>query len=289
MSEGKEVAVIEPQRGAAALLRPIAPVGDVLAAQNAARELIGKALTKGRDYGVIPGTGSKPTLLKPGAERLCAAFGAAPTFQVEEREVNHDRQQEWTKEKWEGAKGSRRKVAVSGTSIGLYRYVVRCTLVQRETGITLGEGIGVCSTMESKYIDRPRDLENTVLKMAEKRALIAATLITFGLSDQFTQDVEDMAENGDEEPAAILIAEVPAATGQLAILRGLIKSPAFTDKVRAGVEAEITAGLTHDRAVLLIEQAQARIAQRSEFDRTPAPSPEPVASQTADYDDSLPF
>src|SRR5690606_10620038 len=59
-------------------------------------------------------------------------------------------------------------------------------------GVVIGEGVGSCSTMESKYIDRPRDCENTALKMAKKRAYVDATLTTFGLSDQFTQDVEDM-------------------------------------------------------------------------------------------------
>src|SRR5690606_25684207 len=78
-----------------------------------------------------------------------------------------------------------------GLSLGLYRYVVECRLVHRASGVTVGQGIGSCSSMESKYIDRPRDSENTILKMACKRAYIAATLNTHGLSDQFTQDMED--------------------------------------------------------------------------------------------------
>src|SRR5690606_23849470 len=64
----------------------------------------------------------------------------------------------------------------------------------RESGLVIGSGMGSCSSLESKYISRPRDLENTILKMAKKRAYVDATLSTFGLSDQFTQDVEDMAE-----------------------------------------------------------------------------------------------
>ena len=35
------------------------------------------------------------------------------------------------------------------------------------------------------------DIANTVLKMADKRALVAATLIATGLSEYFTQDIED--------------------------------------------------------------------------------------------------
>jgi hypothetical protein len=37
------------------------------------------------------------------------------------------------------------------------------------------------------------DIENTILKMADKRALVAATLIATGCSDIFTQDIEDQA------------------------------------------------------------------------------------------------
>jgi hypothetical protein len=36
-------------------------------------------------------------------------------------------------------------------------------------------------------------LENTILKMAKKRAQVDAVLTTFGLSDQFTQDMEEQA------------------------------------------------------------------------------------------------
>jgi len=38
------------------------------------------------------------------------------------------------------------------------------------------------------------DLVNTILKMADKRALVAATLIATGLSEYFTQDVEDFID-----------------------------------------------------------------------------------------------
>lgn len=39
------------------------------------------------------------------------------------------------------------------------------------------------------------DLDNTLLKMADKRALVAATLVATGCSDIFTQDVEDLGED----------------------------------------------------------------------------------------------
>lgn len=44
--------------------------------------------------------------------------------------------------------------------------------------------------------DEIPDLANTILKMAQKRALVAATLIATGLSDYFTQDIEDFIPPG---------------------------------------------------------------------------------------------
>jgi hypothetical protein len=66
-------------------------------------------------------------------------------------------------------------------------------------GQVVGDCIGVCSTMESKYVDRPRDCENTALKIAQKRAHVGATLNAFGLSEQFTQDVEDNPDSASTD------------------------------------------------------------------------------------------
>lgn len=187
------------------LLRPVASPEEVLSAQNEVRTLVAKALVKDRDFGVIPGT-NKPTLLKPGAERINAAYGIAAEYAVVEKEIDHDRPVSFVKRtwKWGQVRGEKIWTETPGQSEGLYRYVVECRLVHRASGAIVGQGIGSCSTMESKYIDRPRDLENTVLKMASKRAYIAATLNTHGLSDQFTQDIEDNPEAfgaGEAEPA----------------------------------------------------------------------------------------
>lgn len=184
-------------RALTGLLRPIAAPAEVLAVQNETRALIEKALEEGRDYGVIPGT-QRPTLYKPGAERVNAAFGMRTVFEVMEKEIDHDHENHFYG-KYDD------KTGPPSTSYGLYRYVVLCRLIHRETGQEVGQGVGSCSTLETKYISRPRDSENTTLKMAKKRALIDATLSAFGLSDQFTQDVEDFRQaGGGDEPTAAL-------------------------------------------------------------------------------------
>jgi hypothetical protein len=161
------------------LVMPIATIDQLKHAQAAVAAIV-QGLQVDVDYGVIPGTKTS-TLKKPGAERLCAAFGAHPTYTIVSQEVDHDRKVNW------------QKYGKKGESLGLYRYVIKCD-INNAKGRFLASGIGSCSTMESKYIDRPRDLENTIIKMAQKRAFVGAVLNAFSLSDRFTQDVEDFQQ-----------------------------------------------------------------------------------------------
>lgn len=180
------------------LLRPVAPPEEVIASQEETRSLISKALQPKRDYGLIPGT-QKETLFKAGAERIVLAFGCYARFIVREKEVDHNAEVRFSKKQrvYNNAHAGDRSYTekmVDGISHGIYRYVIECEIVFRETDSVVGAFIGSCSSLESKYIDRPRDTENTIIKMAEKRALVGAALTTFGLSDQFTQDTEDMPD-----------------------------------------------------------------------------------------------
>lgn len=180
-----------------ALVRPVAKPTDLLALHDEVTQIIQSNLTKGVDYDVIPGTGDNPSLMKPGAEKLNLAFGAAAEYDIIEQEAEHDREVRWTKKKkvWRNQfRGDKifNWELEDGASLGLYRYVVRCRIVRE--GRVLASCIGVCSTLESKYVDRPRDCENTALKMAQKRAYVGATLHAYGLSNRFTQDVEENPE-----------------------------------------------------------------------------------------------
>ena len=61
------------------------------------------------------------------------------------------------------------------------------------------EGLGSCNNRERKYIKMdPYTMDNTVLKMAKKRALVDAALLVGSLSDIFTQDLEDMDLSGEK-------------------------------------------------------------------------------------------
>lgn len=148
---------------------------------NQLQYLMSNVLKQGEHYGVIPGTKGKPSLLQPGAEKICLMFKLVPRYRVEKTQLP----------------GGHREVEVT------------CTLYQRGSDVVEGEGMGSCSTMESKYRYRKKwvngspvreentdiaDTYNTVLKMAKKRALVDAVKSTTAASDIFTQDVEDLPD-----------------------------------------------------------------------------------------------
>lgn len=183
---------------------------------NALVEFTKTVMKSGKDYGIVPGT-DKPTLLKPGAEKLCTLFGFSPEFEIADKVVDF--------------KG------------GLFYFQYRCMLVRE--GQIVATGLGSCNSMEKKYRYRnvtekkatqdekdrairvenksgsygnyrvyvlentePYDLINTIDKMAQKRALVAAILIGANASEFYTQDVEDMGyiegdyrEIGEDKPA----------------------------------------------------------------------------------------
>ena len=182
-------------------LMPAMSLNEAKHRYNVLVEYTKEMMTEGKDYGVIPGTGDKPTLLKPGAEKLCSLFGLYPEFET----VDH----------------------ITDFEKGLFYFREKCTLYRN--GEPVASGVGSCNNMEKKYRYRyvyenkateeeketavsvetkngrygaykvykvensePFDLVNTIDKMAQKRALVAATLIGANASEFYTQDIEDL-------------------------------------------------------------------------------------------------
>ena len=170
-------------------------------------EAMEEAMKVGVHYGKIPGT-PKPTLFKSGAEILGVLFQISPHFEV--------------------LSSTRTRDVVS--------YTVCCTYKHNLTGNSVGNGTGSCNTLETRYSDtiatqnrnrarrgKPEtacawELDNTVLKMACKRAMVSAILSATAASDVFTQDVEDYqpAKAGrDLDLGAMLDArKAPRAAGE---------------------------------------------------------------------------
>lgn len=158
--------------------------------------VVQKTLKEKQDYGVVPGT-NKPTLLKPGGEKICMLFGLNPEYEFLQTTEDYDKE--------------------------FFSYNIRCTLFRNKQPVA--QGVGSCNSKEKKYrfinvdelpenyvgyseqitdkygrvkykINNPDicSLVNTVLKMAKKRAFIDAVLQVASLSEVFTQDLEDMGD-----------------------------------------------------------------------------------------------
>ncbi|TRZ67801.1 MAG: hypothetical protein D4R98_03425 [Comamonadaceae bacterium] len=123
---------------------------------------------------------SKPSLFKPGAEKICGMLGVTvryPTLKDYEQ------------------------VALAGAPPSVI--ILRCEIVDASGGV-VADGVGARSLAQD-YGDL-----NKALKMAEKSAHIDATLRMAGLSEVFTQDIEDMQQRREAE--SIQAAEVQLQT-----------------------------------------------------------------------------
>lgn len=135
------------------------------------QKLVRENLQDGKDYGTIPGT-SKPTLFKPGAEKILMLMGLQSTYEI------IDSTRDWKE--------------------GFFQYQVRCTLKKGDVMIT--QGLGSCNSKERKYINQSGfNIDNTILKMAKKRSQVDASLTVASLSEIFTQDLEDIGVVDDDD------------------------------------------------------------------------------------------
>jgi hypothetical protein len=112
---------------------------------------------------------SKPSLWKPGAEKICGMLGLIPRFpNLAEYE----------------------RAALGAVDVKVI--ILKCEL-HTGSGFVAAEGTG------ARRVDQDRGDINKSLKMAEKSAHIDATLRVAGLSELFSQDLEDMLQDkGDK-------------------------------------------------------------------------------------------
>lgn len=163
-------------------------------------EYISKNMVQGKDYGTIKvkGVESKPSLFKPGSEKFCSLFKLRATFRRDDETIE-----------------------MLGNTSGILGYI--CELVDSR-GRVVGEGRGTAKTDPNGS-----DFDiNKQVKIAQKRAQIDAVLRTGGLSDFFTQDLEDMpkehfaAQNGPKQASDGITATVtPPSQNQLNFIASL--------------------------------------------------------------------
>lgn len=141
-------------------------IDSAIEAQKLLERFINEILVSDVDYGFIQGYG-KPSLLKSGAEKLCNFYRLIPRVEVTSR--------------------------VDEFHSPFFSREVKITLLDSINETIRGEGLGSCNSKEAKYQkEDPYALQNVILKMAKKRALIDAVLNVSGLSSRFTQDIEDI-------------------------------------------------------------------------------------------------
>lgn len=127
---------------------------------------------------------SKDCLFKPGAEKIAGMLGVTPTFP--------------TLHRYEEA-------ALAG--VALKQIILRCHMVD-SAGRVVADGIGARS-LDQDYGDI-----NKSLKMCAKSAHIDATLRMAGLSEVFTQDLDQMKADGKLESSEAPVAKVVRPTAK---------------------------------------------------------------------------
>lgn len=190
---------------------------------NIVQDIMRNVMKDGEHYGVIPGTG-KPSLYKPGAEKLGFTFRLRPEYEIRETNMmNGHREISVVCTLYHIPTGQSvgQGVGSATTMEGKYRYrggekegtgqaipkeywnlkkigkTAEAQALIGGPGFSAGKINGnweICSTGEKQEHDNPADYYNTILKMAKKRAHVDAILTATAASDIFTQDVEDMPE-----------------------------------------------------------------------------------------------
>lgn len=181
MSEIKDVVPVQVFNSSLTVTR------DMLNALKEQRGLLAEFVTsqlkKDNDYGIIPGT-KRPSLFKPGAEKIRGLFGLNVTLECTDKVLDH------------------------ATNFSMYTYKAK---VFKNDNL-IAECEGSTNSQEQKYKERKvwrqkpngpgkeqiseitpiYDILNTLQKMAQKRAFVGAIIIAVGASDFFTQDIDDI-------------------------------------------------------------------------------------------------
>ena len=200
---GMDIAAYQPQALEEYRPRIIMAPDEAAELDKSLRDMMRAVLREDVDFGVIPGTGSKPTLLKPGAEKLLQWFGFGHSTEKVETERDDD-----------------------GNRLGVtYRCVITKAMQDgRNVIVATCEGYAgydedrfytTAEQAEAKeranaqrYQRNPNPMKfleyrapwNSVIKMSQKRALVGAALQATSASTLFTQDLEDMRADAAPSP-----------------------------------------------------------------------------------------
>lgn len=174
--------------------------------RNAMIHLSSEVLIKGQDYGVIPGV-SKPSLLKPGAEKLLVFFQLSVEVECTDKVLDLNTKFISYTYKASIKNNLGRLITQCEGSVNSFETKYRYTWMNADKPVdkTIEDKMVVDKTGKwgkttkgwqwMERIENPDviGLQNTIQKMAQKRAIVGAVLLATGASEFFTQDVEDMS------------------------------------------------------------------------------------------------
>ena len=175
------------------------PMSPAEAADRAAwvREVTAAALTKDVDYGQIPGTGTKPALLKPGAEMLLLAAGLG--FEMEQV-PNDPAAPVGVTYRCSVHRGTSDHVVAQCDGFAGYDETRFYTSAEERTATERAYAEHDRRPIRTDRCTEYRAPWNTLVKMAQKRALVGAALNATAASGLFVADVDDDAPKADERP-----------------------------------------------------------------------------------------
>ncbi len=143
---------------------------------------IGKALVSGTDFGLIEVKGTmRPCLFKPGAEKIAGLLGVRSRWPTLDEQIDR----------------------VQG---GANCVILKCQLLDREDRI-VSEGVG------ARLLAQDGGDINKAFKMAKKSSLIDAVLNCGGLSELYSQDLEDMPPEALKDQASATVTTSPSDWG----------------------------------------------------------------------------
>jgi hypothetical protein len=233
---------------------PVMSIGVAIQRRNTIVEAVQKLMRDGQDYGKIPGT-NKPTLLNPGADKLNNLFGLVAKFFITHKEEDWTGEKHGGEaffsytvtcqlhrgdflmgegagscNSWESKYRYRKSERVCPScgkdSIikGKPEYGGGWLCYQKKggCGAKFKAGDAAIEAQLTGRVANPDifDQVNTILKMANKRAKIAATLNATSAHEFFTQDMEGIQREPEYEqepppptpPPAPTVQTVPVAS-----------------------------------------------------------------------------
>ncbi len=205
---------------------------------------LGAVMVEGKDFHIIRlGSKESKSMAKGGAEKVATVFGWTAAFEKDKDVM----------EAFAELKGV---------------IAFKCTLTKN--GEFVGEGRGA-STLQKNMGD-----PNKTIKMAQKSAFVDAVIRTSGLSDFYTQDLEDMPEVTRAVPVATPAKKLevdPITVPQRSKIRALIGVLNLTNEQASaaislivGREIKSSADLTKEEGINVISQLEVKRVQKTTED-----------------------